>query len=161
MRLLDLATESFRSLAGSRTRTLLTMLGITVGTTALTLILSLSFGLEKVIDDLVASDAQLRHVIVMPGFGRTDPKTRTGPGGSALRAAPEVSGEMSDLKRQRLQRALLKRSRGGPPFQMRSRVIDAETERSLAALSGVAETRLATARPLKVPPGGLITGAAV
>jgi cell division protein FtsX len=130
--LADLFREAVRALRGSRSRTLLTALGITVGTMALTLILSLSLGLARVIDDLVASDEQLRHIIVMPGFGRQ---------ASDGKSTPTVEGEMDDLKRQRLQRTLLKRSRGGPPFQMRSRVIDADTETWLAGLDGVEGTR--------------------
>ena len=132
MRTGDLFGESLRALRGSRTRTLLTGLGVTVGTMALTLILSLSLGLAHVIDDLVASDEQLRHVVVMPGFGRQ---------ASNGTSVPEVAGEMEDLKRQRLQRTLLKRSRGGPPFQLRTRVIDDETEKYLAALPGVESAR--------------------
>lgn len=136
MRTSDLLREAFRALGGSRTRTGLTALGITVGTMALTIILSLSKGLEGVIDSLVASDEQLRHVVVMPGFGRTgtdgDRKT-PGP--------PAVEGEMTDLKRQRLQRAIQKRTRGGPPFQMRVRVIDAATEKALMELDGVESAR--------------------
>jgi ABC-type lipoprotein release transport system permease subunit len=132
VRLGDLFRESVRALRGSTSRTVLTGLGITVGTMALTLILSLSLGLSRVIDDLVSSDEQLRHVIVMPGFGRQ---------ASDGRSTPQVEGEMSDLKRQRLQRTLLKRSRGGPPFQMRSRVIDDATERELAALDGVGDAQ--------------------
>lgn len=132
MRHSDVLRESVRALRGSPSRTVLTALGITVGTMALSLILSLSLGLSRVIDDLVASDEQLRHVVVLPGYGRQ---------ASDGFSAPKVEGEMSDAKRQRLQRTLLKRSRGGPPFQIRPRVIDAATEASIAALDGVASSR--------------------
>lgn len=128
----DLLREAVRALRASRTRTVLTALGVTVGTMALTLILSLSLGLSRVIDDLVASDEQIRHVIAAPGFGRQ---------ASDGRSTPQVEGEMSEEKRQRLQRALLKRSRGGPPFQVRTRVIDDATERELAAMDGVADAQ--------------------
>lgn len=128
----DLFREAARALQGSRSRTILTALGITVGTMALTIILSLSFGLSRVIDDLVASDEQLRHVVVRPGFGK-----RASDGMST----PTVEGEMDEVKRQRLQRTLLKRSRGGPSFQTRSQLIDAETEAWLARLPGVEATR--------------------
>src|SRR6185503_5037707 len=50
-------------------------------------------------------------------------------------------GEMSEEKRARLKRALLKRGYGGPPFQIPIRMIDAETERELASLPGVESTR--------------------
>lgn len=132
MRFADLLREAFRALRGSVSRTVLTSLGITVGTMALTLILSLALGLAHVIDDLVASDEQLRHVLVMPGFGKQ---------ASDGMSTPTVEGEMDDVKRQRLQRTLLKRSRGGPPFQLRPRVIDAETEQAMAKLPGVAQAR--------------------
>lgn len=132
MNLADLLREAVRALRASTSRTVLTALGITVGTMALTLILSLSMGLARVIDDLVASDEQLRHVMVMPGFGKQ---------ASDGMSTPKVEGEMSDAKRQRLQRGLLKRSRGGPPFQLRARVIDADTERMLVALPGVAHAQ--------------------
>lgn len=132
MKLGDLLREAARALRGSPSRTVLTALGIIVGTMALTLILSLSLGLSRVIDDLVASDEQLRHVVVMPGFGRQ---------ASDGRSTPSVEGEMDDVKRQRLQRTLLKRSRGGPPFQMRSRVIDADTETWLRGMPGIEQSR--------------------
>jgi putative ABC transport system permease protein len=109
----------------------LTGAGVTVGTMALVLILALSLGLDGVIDSLLASDEQLRHVMVMPGFGTV------GKAGTA----PEVHGDMSEEKRARLKRALLKRGYGGPPFQIPIRMIDAETERDLASLPGVESTR--------------------
>ena len=61
MRFGDVLREAVRALRSSPSRTVLTAAGITVGTMALTLILSLSLGLSRVIDDLVASDEQLRH----------------------------------------------------------------------------------------------------
>jgi putative ABC transport system permease protein len=109
----------------------LTGLGITVGTMALVLILALARGLDGVIDKMLAGEEQLRHVMVMPGFGTIG---RSG-------TAPDVKGEMSDEKRARLKRALLKRGFGGPPFQVPIRTIDAETERELAALPGVESAR--------------------
>lgn len=132
MRAADLVREAVRALRGSPSRSVLTTLGITVGTMALTLILSLSLGLSRVIDDLVASDEQLRHVVVMPGYGRQASDGFT---------QPKVEGAMSDEKRQRLQRTLLKRSRGGPSFQIRPRVIDPATESAVAAMPGVAAAR--------------------
>lgn len=134
MRTGDLRRESWRALRASPLRTLLTGGGIAVGTMALTLILSLSLGLTQVLEELVATDEQLRHLVVMPGFGRNDVRKNGG-------APPVVEGEMSDVKRQRIQRVLLKRSRGGPPFQVRSVVIDAETERELAGLPGLESAR--------------------
>ncbi|MCG3136016.1 MAG: hypothetical protein HMLKMBBP_03811 [Planctomycetes bacterium] len=134
MRAADLRREAWRALRASPLRTLLTGGGIAVGTMALTLILSLSLGLTGVLAELVATDEQLRHLVVMPGFGRAESRKNGG-------AAPAVEGEMSDVKRQRLQRVMLKRTRGGPPFQVRSVVIDAETEKELSALPGLESAR--------------------
>ena len=88
-----------------------------------------SLGLSHVIDSFVSGEAQLRHVLVMPGFGR------------ALEGGepPEVTGAMSDEKRARLRRALMKRSRGGPPFQAALNVLDTETERALTSLPQVVD----------------------
>jgi putative ABC transport system permease protein len=127
----DLFRESARALLANRSRLVLTGLGITVGTMALVLILSLALGLNGVIDRMLASDEQLRHVMVMPGFGTV----------GKMGTAPEVKGEMGDDKRARLRRTLLKRGYGGPPFQIPVRMIDADTERELAALPGVESSR--------------------
>jgi putative ABC transport system permease protein len=127
----DLLRESARALTANRSRLVLTGLGITVGTMALVLILSLALGLDGVIDRLLASDEQLRHVMVMPGFGTV----------GKMGTAPEVKGEMSDEKRARLRRTLLKRGYGGPPFQIPVRMIDADTERELASLPEVESSR--------------------
>jgi putative ABC transport system permease protein len=128
----DLLRESVRALTANRSRMLLTGAGVTVGTMALVLILSLARGLDGVIDSLFASDEQLRHVMVMPGFGTA----------SLTGNAPEVTGAMSDEKRARLKRTLLKRGYGGPPFQVPLRTIDAESERELARLPGVEAARV-------------------
>ncbi len=128
MRLSDIFRESAGALRGSPTRTALTGAGVTVGALALILIVSLSIGLSTVIDQLVSGEEQLRHVLVMPGFGRALDRS----------APPEVIGEMGDDKRARLRRALMKRSRGGPPIQAALNVIDAETEAALTALPEVA-----------------------
>jgi putative ABC transport system permease protein len=127
----DLLREAHRALFANRSRTLLTGAGITVGTMALALILSLALGLDGVIDRLLTSDEQLRHVMVMPGYG----------GVGKAGAVPEIKGDMSDEKRARLRRALLKRGYGGPPFQIAIRMIDADTERELATLPGVESSR--------------------
>lgn len=127
----DLFRESARALLANRSRLVLTGLGITVGTMALVLILSLALGLDGVIDRMLASDEQLRHVMVMPGFGTV----------GKMGTAAEVKGEMSDEKRARLRRTLLKRGYGGPPFQIPVRMIDAEAERALATLPGVESSR--------------------
>ena len=131
MRRRDVLAESVRALTANRSRLVLTGLGVTFGTMALVLILSLALGLDAVVDGLLASNEQLRHVMVLPGFGTT------GKAGTA----PEVTGEMSDEKRARLKRTLLKRGYGGPPFQIPIRAIDPETERELTSLPGVESAR--------------------
>lgn len=123
----DLFRESFAALRGNRSRTVLTGLGVIVGTLALVLILSLSLGLSHVIDDLVASDEQLRQVVVIPGFGAR----------MAEGEKPHVEGEMDDAKRRRLERTLAKRSHGGPALQLALRSIDLDMEKRLAAIPGV------------------------
>lgn len=127
----DLLRESVRALLANRSRMLLTGGGVTVGTMALALILSLALGLDGVIDSLLTSDEQLRHVMVMPGFGTV----------GKMGSVPEVKGEMDDAKRARLKRTFLKRGYGGPPFQIPIRMIDAATERDLATLPGVESAR--------------------
>src|SRR5262249_29642035 len=123
--------EAATALAANRSRTLLTGLGVTVGTMALALILSLALGLDALVEGVFTSEEQLRHVMVMPGFGTT------GRGGTA----PDARGEMGEETRPRLKRALLKRGYGGPPFQVALRTLDAATERELAALPGVESAR--------------------
>ncbi len=131
MRVADLLGESLAALRGSPMRTALTALGITVGTLALVLIMSLSRGLETLIDDLVATESQLRQVVVMPGFGSSRDRDEI----------PEVVGEMSEEKRARLRRSLTKRGRRGPSFQLRTVLIGDETRDELAALPGVTAAR--------------------
>ncbi len=131
MRATDLLRESVDALRGSRSRTLLTAAGVTVGALALVLILSLSLGLSTVVDDLVSGEQQLRQVVITPGFGG---RIRGG-------EVPQVDGEMSEEKRARLRRALSKRSRGGPSMLTRTYQIDAETEAELAALPGIETAR--------------------
>ncbi len=127
MRSGDLLREAWKALAASRSRTLLTGAGVTVGTLALTLILSHSLGLSAVLDQLVSTDQQLRQVVVLPGFGA---RARRGP-------PPPVEGEMSEEKRARLRRSLGKRGRGGSHMGGFTRGIDAETEAELAAIPEV------------------------
>ena len=131
MRTVDLLYESVAALRGNRVRTVLTGLGITVGTVALVLILSLSRGLTSLVDEMVSGESQLRQVVVMPGFGAPREKDDV----------PEVVGEMSDAKRVRLRRALKKRSRTGPRFQMRTVLIDDAARDELSALPGVVAAR--------------------
>ena len=127
MRTGDLLREAGGALAGSRSRTLLTGAGVTVGSLALVLIVSLSLGLSTVVDDFVSGEDQLRQVIVLPGFGRKIDRSEP----------PEVAGEMSEEKRARLRRALMKRSRGGPPMQAAINVLDRETEEALRSMPEV------------------------
>jgi len=131
MRNVDILREAAAALRGSRSRTLLTGAGVTVGALALVLIVSLSLGLNNLVDDFVSGEEQLRHVLVMPGFGRKLDRS----------TAIEVAGEMSDAKRDRLRRALTKRSRGGPPMQAAIQLIDPDAEAQLAQIDGVVDAR--------------------
>ncbi len=131
MRTRDILGEASAALTGSRSRTCLTGAGVTVGALALVLIVSLSLGLSTLIDDFVSGEEQLRHVLVMPGFGRRIDRS----------VEIEIAGEMTDAKRDRLRRALMKRSRGGPPMQAAINTIDADVEAKLAAISGVVDAR--------------------
>jgi ABC-type antimicrobial peptide transport system permease subunit len=131
MRAGDLLREAAGALAGSRSRTLLTSAGVTVGSLALILIVSLSLGLSTLVDDFVKGEDQLRQVIVVPGFGRKIDRSQP----------PEVAGEMSEEKRSRLRRALMKRSRGGPPMQAALHILDPQTERELSEMPEVERTR--------------------
>ncbi len=130
MRFGDLLREAARALAASRSRTLLTGAGVTVGSLALTLIVSLSLGLTSVVDDFVSGEDQLRQVLVLPGYGARDER----------RKVDELDARASAEKRARLRRALQKRSRGGPPIQAALYTIDADAEGRLAALPEVVES---------------------
>jgi len=68
---------------------------------------------------------------VLPGFGRRIDRSKP----------PAVEGDMSEEKRSRLKRALMKRSRGGPPMQASLHVLDSETEKALTSMPQVERAR--------------------
>ncbi len=150
MRTRDLLREAAGALRGSRSRTLLTGAGVTVGSLALILIVSLSLGLSHVVDDLVSGEDQLRQVIVLPGFGRRIDRSQP----------PAVEGEMSEEKRARLRRALMKRSRGGPPIQAAVNVLDRETEEALTSLPQVERARPFLQERYEIAIGDVVAGRA-
>lgn len=85
-------------------RNLLTMSGVTIGVFALTLIVALGQGLNSVIKETVASDANLRQIRLMAGSGvdKSDSSNEI-----------EIAGDMPEDRKLRLRRSAINRRRGG------------------------------------------------
>ncbi|MBU0595585.1 ABC transporter permease, partial [Candidatus Bipolaricaulota bacterium] len=104
MRLTDLLRFSSQGFVHRKGRTVLTLLGVTVGTMALLLIIGLGEGLHsQVVHELTRGDA-LRQVLVRASAPR---------GEGTPRGDVDVEGEMPEAQRERLRRAMLRR-RSGP-----------------------------------------------
>src|SRR6186997_1853515 len=81
-------------------RNVLTMSGVTIGVFALTLIVALGQGLNSVIKETVASDANLRQIRLMAGSGIDKSDTSN---------ELEITGDMSEDRKLRLRRSALNR----------------------------------------------------
>lgn len=123
--LLGLALDGLKRKWG---RNVLTLSGVTLGVFALTLIVALGQGITHLVRDTVSGEDNLRQIGVSPGFGHKQGE----------KAEETVVGEMSDARRDRLQRALLLRTKPGSFVGRRAQSLDARTLATLAAVPHVA-----------------------
>ena len=122
--LLGLALDGLQRKWG---RNVLTLSGVTIGVFALTMIVALGQGIAHLVHDTVAGEENLRQIGVSPGFG-----TKQGD-----KSVEPVVGEMSDARRERLERALKARTKPGSFVGRRAQSLDAKTLATLAAVPHV------------------------
>ena len=106
-------------------RNTLTMSGVFIGVFALTLIVSLGQGLSRAVSETVSGTDNLRQVGLTGGFGielSNDP------------AEIEISGEMTDARRDRLRRAAVNRRQIRQVAGRRANAIDDKTIAQLSKL---------------------------
>ncbi len=107
MRLADVLCLSLAALWQHKVRTLLTLVGVTTGSFALIVSLSVGRGVEGAILKQFERGQQLRQVDVWPGYEARD--------GDVPAEDLKIEGAMSEAKRARLRQALLRRWRQRHP----------------------------------------------
>jgi len=100
VRCADLLGMSFAALWQQKVRTLLTMFGVLIGTFALVSSISVGRGVYEATMRQLRHGNQLRQVQVSPGYGKVEERIP--------RAELEVKGPMSDAKRQRIRKMIIK-----------------------------------------------------
>ena len=103
MRFRDLLILSLSSLWRQKLRTLLTLLGVVIGTATLTVSLAVGIGIREVIEDQFRKEERLREIAVFPNYEAPDSDVKDIPP-----AVTAIQGEMSDAKRERLREAAIK-----------------------------------------------------
>ena len=86
MRWTDVSREALQNLMRRKLRAFLTMLGVVIGTAAITLTLSLGYGAEKTQMDRLARATNLRIISVYPQYSWDSPFGNEGGGGRSLSA---------------------------------------------------------------------------
>lgn len=69
MRISDMFNQSLKSLRRRRLRTLLTVLGVVIGTASVVTMLSLGYGMEKMTEDMYASYGSMNMIAVSAPYG--------------------------------------------------------------------------------------------
>lgn len=103
MRPIDLFRLSLGALWRQKLRTLLTLLGVIIGTATLSVSLSIGLGVREVLENQFSKEERLREISVFANYDAPDSDTSDIP--------PEVTaieGEMPDAKRERLREASIK-----------------------------------------------------
>jgi putative ABC transport system permease protein len=123
MRLADLVRLAFAALWQQKTRTALTMLGVTLGACMLTFSLSIGQGVQDALNRQFHAHNDLRHIQVYGGRGG---QTETEAGIPA--EAIEVKGQMSEVKRERIRKMLVQQwhefNTRRPPLPLTRSVVD-------------------------------------
>jgi putative ABC transport system permease protein len=100
MRAADLLGLAFSALAQQKVRTILTIIGVVIGTFALVLSLSIGTGVDRAIVALFREDDRLRKIDVRENYETTAQEVPA--------AEREPKGVMSDAKRERIRSALVR-----------------------------------------------------
>ncbi len=127
MRIADLLGMAFAALWQQKVRTLLTMLGVVFGSFVLAASLSVGQGVQNAIARAGRENNFLQRILVQPDWR----------GAGANQPGPEIRGEMSAAKRERIRKAIVARQ-----VQSDSRILVRLTQeklRTLAALDHVAD----------------------
>jgi putative ABC transport system permease protein len=106
VRVADIAGLAFSALYQQKVRTVLTTLGVVIGSFVLLLSLSIGQGVREVIAAEWRRNDQLRRINVWPGSRRSE--------ASIPEEDIAVKGEMSDARRERLRQALIRHWSGKP-----------------------------------------------
>jgi len=113
LRTADLISFGLSALWRQKLRTILTLLGVIIGTATLVISVSVGEGVRVAIDEQFSKESGLRHVSVFPNYDGVD-DSYDGVPDSIL----EIPGEMSEAKRERIRKleaARYKQARPGPP----------------------------------------------
>ena len=100
MRLADLLAMSLAALWQQKVRTLLTMFGVLIGTFTLVSSISVGRGVYEATMRQLRQGNQLRQIQVYPGYGQVEKRIP--------RAELEVKGPMSDAKRARIRKMIIR-----------------------------------------------------
>lgn len=100
MRWTDLCSLAFSALLRQKTRTGLTLVGVVIGTFALVVTFSVGWGVQGEVLRQLRNNNQLRQVSVRPGPGKVEAEMPPD--------ALDVKGDLSDAKRARIRKALIR-----------------------------------------------------
>ena len=100
MRFPDLISLSFRGLFEQKLRTALTLLGVVIGAVLIILSLAVGEGMQEEVARQFALGDRLRRLEVYPGRGDVKAQVPS--------ELLEVKGDMSDSKRKRIQKAIVR-----------------------------------------------------
>lgn len=128
MRFTDIVGFALSALYRQKTRTILTVLGVVIGSLVLLLSLSVGQGVREIIAAEWRRNDQLRRITVWPNFRP--------PEADIPEKDIQVKGEMSDERRERLRQTLI-RGWQGRPKQDTAKRLTRERLRELAALDHV------------------------
>ncbi len=123
-----LARLSADGLIRKKGRSSLTALGVIVGVFALTLIISLGEGMANILGSTVSGESNMRQIGISGGMGEELGRDI---------AAIKIEGEMDDRRRERLRRAAIARTRGGPRIGRRTQALSPGFLRSLTEIEHV------------------------
>jgi putative ABC transport system permease protein len=128
MRFGDVCRLAVATLLQQKVRTGLTTLGVVIGTFVLTVSLSIGQGVRRVIAHELRRHDQLRKILVFTG--------NEAPQETIPREVLEIKGNISEAKRERLRRAIVRRWQG-KPRERKARLLTHERVRELRELDHV------------------------
>jgi len=133
LRFADVIRIAVSALLRTKSRTILTMSGVVIGSYALVVILAMGQGFETAITKQLSRGDQIRHVLVNPGFGEHNPE-------KGWRDV-ELPDEMSEQRRERIRQTV--RRRRGMGGMQRARTVPLTTQLvdELRKLPGVESVR--------------------
>ena len=104
MRTRDLLSFGLTTFRRQKLRSFLTLAGVLIGCTTLTVSLSISLGIQKAIDEQFHKEENLRQITVFPSHDNQDESIEDVP-----QAILDVPGRMSEAKRERIRKLQIER----------------------------------------------------